>query len=274
MRHVFSALFRRLRFFCAARTRHDVHSPFIAELVEQVLEDKRWYYAFTFVEMSRRRWLRDGDAVSASPYGAGTLAGRKPADRAGEIVRRSAVNPETGRRLFRIACWLKPRNIIELGTSMGVSTAYLASANRQTRVITIEGNGAVAKKARSHFEALHLDNIQLIEGSFNEKLPEALRMVGQIDMIFIDGDHREEAVLRYVRMCMEYSHEKSVFLIADIHWSAEMERAWKKLCAWPEVTLSVDLFHMGLLFLRREFREKQHLGLVPAWWKPWRIGVL
>lgn len=267
------ALQRRLRFYLAARTRYDLHSPFIAELTEDVLEDRRVYYAFSHIEVARERWLLDKDPVPAALFGAGSKTGRPTRHTAGSLLSSSAVDAETGRRLFRLALRQKPDTILELGTSQGISTSYLAAANTQTRVITIEGNPVLAQKARSHFDELGLPNIRIFTGSFEEQLPHALEAAGTVDLLFMDGDHREEALLRCVRQCMACRGDGSVFVIADIHWSDEMERAWEQLCELPEVTLSVDLFHTGLLFFRKEFREKQHVSIVPASWKPWRIGI-
>ncbi len=264
---------RRLRFYFAACTRYDLHSPFTAELAEKVMEDRRRYYAFSNIELARARWLLDDEAVTVSPFGAGSKATQENALPAGRLLRSSAVDAETGRRLFRLAHWLQPANILELGASQGVSTAYLAAADTRARVWSIEGHPVLAQKARTHFDELELPNIRVFTGSFDEQLPRALEAAGQVDLLFIDGDHRLDALMRYMNLCLPRRTDHSVFAIADIHWSDEMERAWEQVRALPEVTLSVDLFHMGLLFFRKEFREKQHVSIVPARWKPWRIGI-
>lgn len=272
MSHYIAAARRRLRFFMNAKTRYDLHSPFVAELAERLLEDRRAFYAFSDIEIARSRWQFDRETIPASNLGAGSLVGgglRSAAD----ILRSSAVDAETGRRLFRLAHWQKPATLLELGTSQGISTAYLASADRQARVFTIEGNPPLAEKARRHFGELGLENIEVITGSFEEQLPAVLKKMNRVDLLFIDGDHREAALLQYARQCAAYRTDDSVFVIADIHWSDEMESGWAQLCALPEITLSVDLFHFGLLFFKKEFRERQHLAIVPARWKPWRLGI-
>lgn len=273
MSHYIAAARRRLRFFLNAKTRYDLHSPFVAELAERVLEDRRAFYAFSDIEIARGRWLFDREVIPASNLGAGSLVSAAAARSAADILRSAAVDVETGRRLFRLAHWHKPATILELGTSQGISTAYLASADRQAQVFTIEGNPPLAEKAKRHFSELGLNHIQVITGSFEEQLPAVLKKMDRVDLLFIDGDHREAALLEYARQCAAYRTDDSVFVIADIHWSDEMESGWAQLCALPEVTLSVDLFHFGLLFFKKEFRERQHLAIVPARWKPWRLGV-
>jgi hypothetical protein len=272
MNHYIAAARRRLRFFLNAKTRYDLHSPFVAELAAQVLEDRRSFYAFSDIEIARHRWRFDREAIPASNLGAGSLVNAGGPRSAGDILHSSAVDAETGRRLFRLAHWQKPATLLELGTSQGISTAYLASADRQARVFSIEGNPPLAEKAKTHFAELGLENIEVTAGSFEERLPAVLKKMERVDLLFIDGDHRETALLQYARQCAAYRTDDSVFVIADIHWSDEMERGWAQLCALPEVTLSVDLFHFGLLFFKKEFRERQHLAIVPARWKPWRLG--
>lgn len=269
---ILPALRRRVRFFWEAQTRYDIHSPFVAGLVEAVLEDNRNYYAFSDIEVARSRWLADEEMIHLPRLGAGSTISDASQRRARDILRSTAVGPETGRRLFRLALWLQPESILELGASMGISTAYLAAADARIPLLSIEGNAAVATKARQHLADLGLQHVELVSGLFEEQLPAALSKLGRLGLLFIDGDHRKEAVLKHVQTCLQHHHNDSVFVIADIHWSEDMELAWSELCALPEVTLSVDLFHFGLLFFKKELLEKQHFVVVPAHWKPWRMG--
>lgn len=269
---ILPAVRRRLRFFWKARTRYDIHSPLVAGLVEAVLEDRRNYYAFFDIELARNKWLADDTMILLPKLGAGSTVSDASQRRAGDILRSTAVSPETGRRLFRLARWLRPSTILELGASMGISTAYLAAADSRTPLLSIEGNRAVAQKAQDHLHELGWHQVELIFGLFDEELPAALARLNRLGLLFIDGDHRREAVMKHVRTCLNHRHNDSVFVIADIHWSEGMEEAWNELCALPEVTLSVDFFHFGVLFFKKEIIEKQHFVIVPAHWKPWRMG--
>jgi hypothetical protein len=40
-----------------------------------------------------------------------------------------------------------------------------------------------------------------------------------------------------------------------------MEKAWKEICAHPEVSLSLDLFYFGIVFFRTENKNKEHFVL-------------
>jgi len=116
-------------------------------------------------------------------------------------------------------------------------------------------------------------NIKSATGNFSDCLPKVLDEIKTLDFLFVDGDHTAASTLSYYRQCLARKSNNSVFVFADIHWTAEMEGAWQQLCAMPEVTLSVDLFHLGILFFNPDFKEKQHVRIVPKAWKPWRMGL-
>jgi hypothetical protein len=55
-----------------------------------------------------------------------------------------------------------------------------------------------------------------------------------------------------------HAHAGTVFVFDDIHWSREMEQAWKVIKDHPAVTLTIDLFFIGIVFIRPEQRSKEH----------------
>ena len=150
----------------------------------------------------------------------------------------------------------KPARIIELGTSLGISAAYLAKADPQTEVITIEGSPEIAKLAAENFKTLGIQNIIQRTGDFNQVLPELLNDQ-EAGLVFIDGNHRYEPTVRYFEWILPHTGDDSILIFDDIHWSPEMEKAWAAISAHPSVTCSIDLFFLGMIFFRSEFREKQ-----------------
>jgi predicted O-methyltransferase YrrM len=264
---------RWLRYAWRARTIYDIHSPFVADLVQTVVEDERHFYAFSEVEALREQLLQSQTLLEMGEHGAGSKVNPRPSRTIADLARYSAVPPEVGRQLFRLAHFCKPQTMIELGTSLGISTLYLASGALYAQVHTLEGSPAVAAKARQHFQILKRTNIQLYEGAFATTLPQILQNLTKLDFLFLDGDHREGASWAYFEQCLARTHEGSVFVIADIHWSAAMQRAWRRMQAHPRVTLSVDLFHLGLLFFRTENAQKKHFTIIHKRYKPWRLGI-
>jgi predicted O-methyltransferase YrrM len=174
-----------------------------------------------------------------------------------KVTQNSAIGRKHGELLFRLVCEFHPRTLIELGTSLGISTLYLATPNSQSKVFTIEGNAKHLAIAQNRFKISGLKNIVAIEGTFDEKLPQVLDQISQLDFVYIDGNHQQQATIDYFNQCLTKSHNHTVMAFHDIHWSKGMEAAWKHICNHPRVTVSIDTFHLGLVFLRKECL-KQH----------------
>jgi predicted O-methyltransferase YrrM len=162
--------------------------------------------------------------------------------------------------LFRLVNFQQSATVLEIGTSFGLTTAYLAAANQQARVITLEGCPATAQIAQGNFKQLKLKNISLITGNFEETLPALLSTTDQLDFVFFDGNHQYEPTLRYFEWCLAKRTAESIFVLDDIYWSKEMTRAWRAICARPEVMISIDLFYFGLVFFRDK-QPKQHFTI-------------
>lgn len=260
-------------FYRRASTKYDVHSPFIARLVREVLEDNREYYCFGKVRALRHYWEQVGYTVTISEdYGAGSRAGQGQIRALATLAKHSAVGENTGKLLFRLAHFLKAEKILELGTNLGFSTSYLLSANTHAQLISIEGVAAIAVHAERSWRMMDLPPPDVRVGSFLQELPQALAELGAIDLLWLDGDHRGESMEKYVKQCLPYCHEGTVLALGDIHWSDDMQQSWEIIRRLPEVSQSVELFNVGLLFFRQGPREKQHFVLIPAWMKPWRMG--
>ena len=264
---------RFVRFYFGAKTKYDVHSPFVYEFVREVLEDDRWYYAFDEIENLRAYMLNDQRTIRIKDRGAGSQVEKKKVRTIASLARHSANRPFVCRMLFKIVNLYKPKTLLELGTSLGISTQYLAAASLNAKMITIEGCPETAHLAKGNFKLLKTKNISLLEGPFDQMLPAALEKLEKPDFLFIDGNHRLKPTLNYFHTCLQYAHENSVFVFDDIHWSDEMETAWKQIKQHPMVTLSIDLFFFGVVFFKKDFHTKEHYQLVPWAWKPWRVGV-
>ena len=139
--------------------------------------------------------------------------------------------------------------------------------------MSIEGSKNIAKEAQNLMRQLKLKNVNIIQGHFDEQLEAVLKETSKIDMAFIDGNHRLEPTLRYFEMLKPTLQNESVLIFDDIYWSPEMKKAWEIIKEDAKVTLSIDLFRMGLVFFKKEIKIKQHIRYVPFWTKPWMIGL-
>jgi predicted O-methyltransferase YrrM len=238
---------------------HGIHSPFVFSFVTKVLNDDRNFYAYQSIEQLRYSLLHDQQKLLIEDMGAGSRVKKENSRKVADIAASSLKPKKFSQLLFRVVDQYAPKNILELGTSLGITTAYLASAKKEDSfVITMEGAQAVAEIARINFNKLGLQNIELVEGNFDETLPLAVKKMGKVDMAFVDGNHRYEPTLRYFKELLPAMHEYSILVFDDIHWSKEMERAWEEIKQDASVTLSIDLFFIGLVFFRKEQKAKQH----------------
>ncbi|MBK9338722.1 MAG: class I SAM-dependent methyltransferase [Lewinellaceae bacterium] len=262
-----------LRFYLAAQTRYQVHSPFVFDFVNFVLEDQRWYYAFEDIEALRREMRRSPVVLDMADHGAATL-GTAPVLRqvpVRQLARTVASSPAQGRLLFRLAQWMRPERILELGTSVGIGTMYLASAAPNARFITLEGSEACAHVARTNLGILDLHHrTEVVGGAFQDTLLPALQQLGRVDMVFFDGHHTEASTGNYLEQCLAFSHERTVLVFDDVYWSPGMTAAWEKVKQHPKVTCTVDIFDLAVAFLNPDLGAKQHFRLVPGRFKPWK----
>ncbi|HVI47085.1 MAG TPA: class I SAM-dependent methyltransferase [Chitinophaga sp.] len=250
-----------LRYYFTAGNRHDVHSPFVFSLIEEVLRDKRQHAAFHEIENLRSQLLASKETLQVTDLGAGSLVSSGNERKVSDITRYAAKQPKFGQLFYRLIQYLQPKRILELGTSMGLSTAYMAKAAPNASIYTIEGCPNIAARAAKNFEALHVSNITQVTGNFDTVLPDVLKQMQLVDLVYIDGNHREEPTLAYFEQCIRFADEYSVLVFDDIHWTPGMEAAWHTIQEHPQVTMTIDLFFIGLVFFRKDFKVKQHFTL-------------
>jgi len=240
---------------------HGVHSPFVFEFITRVLNDDRQFYAYQPIENLRKLLLADTRTVAVKDLGAGSRVEKTQSRLVKQIAHSSLKPARFSQLLFRMVDFYQPRIVLEMGTSLGVTTAYLAAAGNNARIITMEGAGEVAALAKKNFEKLQISNAEMLEGNFDDTLPGLLDREKRLDFVFIDGNHRYEPTVRYFHQLLPALHEYSILVFDDIHWSKEMEQAWNDICKHEAVNLTIDLFFIGLVFFRKENREKQHFSI-------------
>lgn len=260
--HQLRAYLRHLRL---AGNRHSVHSPFVFSLVEKALRPRSDSPRFPDLEKLRRALLEDVRFIPVTDLGAGPMHRgphrTNPPERRVRDIAKSALKPRRQAELLhRIALHFQPRTVLELGTSFGITTLYLARAVPQGQVITIEGSPEIQAIAERNCTRTGQRGIVSLRGSFSDRLPEVLATTERLDLVFIDGHHAKEPTLRYFSQCLAKAHNDSVFIFDDIHWSPDMELAWEAIKVHPQVTVTIDLFHFGIVFLRKE-QQREHFRL-------------
>ncbi len=250
-------ILKYIKYRFIALTKHDIHSPFVFQLLTEVIQDKTVYSVYKEIEILRSELLKNNEEILIEDFGAGSLKTSTKTRLVAEITRNAAKPAKYAQLLYRLVKHFQPQNLLELGSSLGISTAYMAKACPVTKITTIEGSEAIAKLAVANFKSLNLYNVKVITGNFDVQLPLLLVKIPTFDFVFFDGNHRKIPTLSYFESCLQHKHNDSVFVFDDIHWSAEMEEAWEIIQRSPEVTVTIDLFFIGLVFFRKE-STKEH----------------
>ena len=238
-----------------------MHSPFVFDFIIHVLNDKTQYPAYQQVEALRNQLVKDPTILEVEDFGAGSSIDKTNRRSVSSIAKNAAKPKKYGQLLHRMVSYYQPQTILELGTSLGITTSYLALAKADARVITMEGATAIAETARENFKTLKLNNVEIITGNFDETLPPVIRQLSTVNFAFIDGNHRREPTERYFKQLLPLLNNNSIIIFDDIHCSKEMEHAWKTIQQDPAVRCTIDLFFIGIVLLRQEFKEKQHFAI-------------
>lgn len=146
----------------------------------------------------------------------------------------SSVTPSQGRFLYRLARLLRPSVVLELGTCVGFSAAYLATAIKDGgiggHVHTVEGGPERVRWAARTLRSLGLDDVATISHLRHEvAIVDFVPRIGPVDLAFVDSDHIRERTLAYfdaLRSCVSLS---GVIVFDDIDWSASMRRGWAEI---------------------------------------------
>lgn len=237
---------------------HGVHSPFVYDLISQVLNDDRIFYSFQPIEDCRKTLQNSMTEITFQHFRSEPSIENASIKSVATIASTSLKPKKYGQLLFRLVNYFTPQTIIELNTSLGITSAYMASANFNANLFTLEESTEIASIAAANFEELGLSNTTFITGHFDDTLTKTLENIELINFAFIDGIHQFESSIRYFEQVIQKSDEHTVIIIGDIHCSKEMEAAWIDVKKHQSVTLTIDLFYVGIVFFRKEQKEKQH----------------
>jgi predicted O-methyltransferase YrrM len=243
-----------------AHSLNDIHSPFVFDLAEKVLKSNEEFYVFKAIEFERKKLLASSKTLSVQDFGAGSKTLVSNQRMVKDIAKTSLKPAKYAQLLFKIINHLHYKNIVELGTSLGITTAYLASSAKDINVLSLEGSDTIANEAKKVHENLRLDNIELLIGEFDTTLESAAKKMPTIDLLYIDGNHRKVPTLKYFEHFLPQLHNNSLVVFDDIYWSKEMTESWKEIKQHSKVNVTIDIFEMGLVFLRTE-QPKQHFKI-------------
>jgi predicted O-methyltransferase YrrM len=244
-----------------AKNLHHLHSPFIYNLTKEVIYNEMRYPAYLQINKLRKQLLNNLSVIEVHDFGAGA-GNHKYTEKLksiSSILKNNSIRPKYGELLYRLVDHFQPDFMLELGTSLGISTVYQALAAPNATFITAEGCSGIAEKANENFQLLNLNNIKIEIGNFDTLLESILEKLPQIDFAFIDGNHRKDPTIHYFQQCLKKSHNDTVLVFDDIHWSPDMNEAWTFISQHESVTLSLDLFQFGIIFFKKELSKENFI---------------
>jgi predicted O-methyltransferase YrrM len=239
-----------------AGNEHDIHSPYLYEFYNNVICDENPFYAYEDIESIRAKLLLTDMKIAIEDHGAGSKLNKSNKRQLKDIVKNTVKAPKYGQLLFRLVNHFKPATILELGTSLGISTLYLAGSSTKTKITTVEGCPNTAKVAQINFDKIGFENIELVKDTFDHFLPNHLAKIKVLGFVFFDGNHQKEATLNYFNLCLDKIHNETVFVFDDIHWSIGMSDAWEEIKKHPKVTSTIDLYFMGIVFFNPDLSKE------------------
>jgi len=248
-----------LKFLLKSTNQHGVHSPFVYDITTKCFYKKQNRKLWNSFKETKQQLLENKKVIKVTDFGSGSKIFKSNKREISKITQVAGISNKKAKLLIKIATYFKPTNVLEIGTSVGLSTAAIKISNQNTIISTLEGCPETSKVAEDLFTKNNFKNINITTGNFKETLPKTIKNK-QFDFIYFDGNHTKKSTLNYFETCLQTINNDSVWIFDDIYWSKEMQEAWIEIKKHPKVTVTVDVFHFGIVFFRKE-QAKEHFKI-------------
>jgi len=182
----------------------------------------------------------------ATDLGAGNSDGKSNYKKISKIVHRETLPFSAALIMSVWAKKKKAKKILELGTSLGLTTSVLAAITN-AEITSIEGDPVLQRFARFTARKTGVeDKIHFILGDFDHYL-EKLMQSTQFDIIFVDGNHTYQATMRYFRIISRLQPSGTIVIFDDINWSEGMRKAWKEIKNSSETKVIFNFVRTGII---------------------------
>jgi predicted O-methyltransferase YrrM len=246
-----------LQFLWKSKNEHAVHSPFVFHLVTKCFYDKKPKPEYSILKEYRNSLLENKNTIEVTDFGAGSKVFKSNTRQIAKTAKTAGITQKRAELLFRITNYFQPESILEIGTSLGLATSALALGNPKASITTLEGCPETANQCQLQLHKFNINNVNSIITEFGEYLQSQDLISNIFHLIYIDGNHSKKATLDYFELLLPTITNETLWIFDDIHWSPEMEAAWKIIKTHPKVTVTIDTFQWGLVFFRKE-QPKEH----------------
>ena len=250
-----------LRFLYQSKNEHGVHSPFVFNLVTKCFYDKKKYAEYAVLKEYRNSLLANKNTIEVVDFGAGSRVFKSNTRAINQIAKNAGISRKRAELLFRITNYFQPHDILEIGTSLGLATSALSLGSRsigtKTKITTLEGCPETINQCQLQLQKFNINNVECIATEFSKYLKNCQLKTEYCQLIYFDGNHSKQATLEYFELLLSTITNESVWIFDDIHWSTDMEEAWKIIKSHPKVIVTIDTFQWGIVFFREE-QLKEH----------------
>ena len=166
-----------------------------------MINDRKQYPAYKRIEALRKQLRSNPETLTLQDFGAGGEQNPTYTRSIAQIAKTSAKPRKYAQLLYRLCAYHQPKYMLELGTSLGISTAYQAMGAQQgqnTIVFTsLDGSPAVAQQARKNLNGLGINTeVTIGVGNFDEVLPQYLQNFPQLLSINISINRKTTPFFR------------------------------------------------------------------------------
>ena len=246
-----------LKFLWESKNEHAVHSPFVFNLLTKCFFDRKKKPEYVILKKYRKSLLENKNTIEVTDFGAGSKIFKSNTRQISKIAKTAGITLKRAELLFRIVHYFQPKHILEIGTSLGLATSALSLGNKNTKIITLEGCQNTMSVAQNLLKKINSKNIEFKVSEFDTYLKNSNLKSQIFDLIYFDGNHQKQATLDYFESLLTTITNETVWIFDDIHWSLEMQEAWKIIQNHPKVTVTIDTYQCGFVFFRRE-QPKEH----------------
>jgi len=245
-------------FLFKCKNKHGIHSPFVYDLLTQCLNTSTNLKKRSTFKKVKAYYHANKQEIEVTDFGQGSTYFKGNKRQIAAIAKIAGIKTKNAFTLIRFVEYFKPKEILEIGTSLGLATTVLQLGNPTANITTLEGCQQTSNIAKKMFLKFNFNNIHLVEGNFDTTLQNVLNK--KYDLIFFDGNHNKEATLKYFKQCLPFIHNDSIFIFDDIYWSKRMQQAWNEIKNNHLVTVTIDTYYWGIVFFRKE-QKKQHFTI-------------
>ena len=246
-----------LKFLWLSKNEHAVHSPFVFTLIKKCFYDKKPKQDYRLLNKYRKSLLDNKNTIEVTDFGAGSKVFKSSTRAISKIAQTAGISIKRAELLFRVTHYFQPKQILEIGTSLGLATSALSLGNKNAKITTLEGCENTLAIAKNQLLTIECNNVEFVNSEFSSYFKKDDLKSKFFDLIYFDGNHQKQATIDYFQALLPTITNDTVWIFDDIHWSQEMEEAWKIIQKHPKVTVTIDTFQWGFVFFRNE-QPKEH----------------